>query len=269
MTAVETYQHIQLDIGADAVAVLTLNRPEKLNALSWPLMEECWAALDRCREDDGVRVIIVRGAGRSFSAGYDLSGGASDGNEERSQRIHLRTRRWMETIWENPKAIIAQVHGYALAGGGDLAALCDITVAADTAVFGRPIARLNPHPAESIWPWLIGLKKTKELELTGDFLSAQDAWRLGLVNHLVTPDELEPFTRRLAVKIAKTSTRRWRKGAVNAIAERFMGIGPSLKYLADLWAIPAEDAVYDEWNRLIREQGLKAAMNWRDQRFAE
>lgn len=255
------------------VAIIAMNRPEKLNALSEELQEDMRQAFAQARQDPEVRVIIFKGNGRAFSAGYDLTGGA--GREPRTPTetadyVHKRTRGWLEAIWWNPKPVIAQVHGHCLAGGGDLAAMCDITIASEDAVFGYPVKRFNPRPTLNLWPWIIGFKKSKELALTGKMIAAQEAYRLGLVNEVVPRDQLDETAWRYARMMALSSDRRWLKLTLNAIYERAMGVGPGLQMACDAWGIDVSgDPVLAEWTRRIREEGLKSALSWRDARFAE
>jgi enoyl-CoA hydratase/carnithine racemase len=165
--------------------------------------------------------------------------------------------------------VIAEVHGYCLAGGGDLAALCDITIASDDAVFGYPVTKLNPHPPITLWPWVIGFKKTKELILTGRMIGAQEAHRIGLVNEVVPREELSSTVQQIAQSIALSCDKRWQKGSLNAVWERSMGVGSGLEQLADAWgADVSDDSVYAAWNGMLRDQSVKTAFQWRDDRFA-
>jgi enoyl-CoA hydratase/carnithine racemase len=191
------------------VATLTLNRPDQLNALSEGLMTALQAELDRIATESGTRVVILKGAGRAFCAGHDLremqgKRQVPDGGRAYYMSLFSQCSRLMSTIPRLPQPVIAQVHGIATAAGCQLVASCDMAVAADTTRFGvngvniglfcsTPMVALSRN---------IGRKKTFELLTTGDFLSADQALDLGLVN-LVAPEErLEAETRALAGKVA-------------------------------------------------------------------
>ncbi len=150
------------DIGT--VRRLTLNRPEKLNALDADLVDELSTALADAAEASEVRVIVIAGAGRSFCAGYDLSEPA--GPESPSESLRHSLDRLLE-IFDHPHPVIAQVHGHCLAGGCDLMMMCDLAVASDDAVFGQPEIRFGSTVVAQVMPWLIGARRAKELILTG------------------------------------------------------------------------------------------------------
>jgi enoyl-CoA hydratase len=252
------------------IAVLTLDRPEKLNALSEELQTDIKHALAEAAADEQVRVVILKANGRAFSVGYDLAGGHKRTPAELGDYAQMRTRRWMEAVWWNPKPIIAQVHGYCLAGGGDLAAICDMTIASDDAIFGYPVTRLNPHPPITFWPWVIGFKKTNELILTGKMMGAEEAKAAGLVNTVVPRDQLDGETMRVAKMIALSTDKRWHKQSIRGVWERFLGTGGGMQHIADAWSVDMDkDPIFAEWNRRISEEGLRTAIAWRDQRFAE
>ena len=148
----------------ERVATVTLNRPEKLNAITPTLQRELLAALARAADDDDVRVAIVRGAGRGFCAGYDVTSGemVARGVPADRQQLEAVLRGWLE-IWDLPLPVIAQVHGVCLAGGTQLAAICDITIAADDARVGTPQLPLGAGYVASFWAWFVGPKKAKEV----------------------------------------------------------------------------------------------------------
>src|SRR5580700_8161618 len=158
---------------------LTLNRPEKLNALSPKLLGEFDQVLNEFESDRDASVLIVRGAGRAFCAGYDLQGTQQPGSgfTVSSDRINLHKiiERW-QRLWAIGKPTIAQVHGYCLAGATELAGHCDLVFASDDAQFGHPAGRsLGILPTLSMWPVLMGPRKTKEYFFTGDYMPAKEA----------------------------------------------------------------------------------------------
>ena len=196
-----------------AVAVITANRPHVLNAQSRLMIEELTAAFDEAAHDDAVAVIIVAGAGPHFSAGHDLGsddeladrrarGFPRDLPEayDRAYRLYLdATMRWRDV----PKPTIAQVHGYCIMGGLMLAAACDLIVASDDARFAdRSVRWGGAHVQYANLPWDVGGRKAKEFLFTGDWISADEAHRLGLVNRVVPRERLQEETMALARRIA-------------------------------------------------------------------
>lgn len=182
------------------VATIVLNRPEKLNAINDLMLREVEAALEEAEEDDDVRYIVFRGAGRCFSVGQDLSGEGTDeimppDPRERpfltpifKQDIQLRAR-W-ERIHNASKYTIALVHGYCLAMGCDLMMMCRAVVATDDAVFGDPSIRMGLASSNPLWTWRIGPKRAKDLLLTGRYIDAKEAYDIGLVTVVIPTDNM-------------------------------------------------------------------------------
>jgi len=196
-----------------AVVRITVNRPEVLNALSRLTIEEVDAALQQAVQDEAVRVIIVAGAGQHFSSGHDLGSKAeladrqrrgypSDlpGVWERSSQLYLDAcLRWRDL----PKPTIAQVQGYCIMGGLMLASTCDLIIASDDARFAdRALRWGSAHVQYLSLPWDLGPRKAKEYLFTGDYITAEEALRLGLVNRVVPPERLQEETTALAERIA-------------------------------------------------------------------
>ena len=178
------YSVILVEDPAPGVRRITLNRPEKRNALFHPLRGEILAALREADGDDTVRVSIVRGAGKSFSAGYDLGGGnagyelpffTAHGDGQWPRHV---TEGWM-SIWDLAKPVIAQVHGYCLAGGSELASGCDLIYVAEDAQIGYPPVRMMSPPDNQFHAWLCGLRPAMEMMLTGDAISGTHAVTVG------------------------------------------------------------------------------------------
>jgi enoyl-CoA hydratase len=268
---------ILLEENVGPVRRLTLNRPDVLNALSSALVEELSAALTRAADDQTARVLVIRGAGRAFCAGYDLKEEAAHLAEHGT----LDVAAWREAlahdvgkmleIFDHPKPVIAEVHGYCLGGGCDLMMMCDLAVAADDAMFGEPEIRFGSGVVTMVMPWVIGARRAKEFLLTGeDRVPADEALRLGLVNKVVPRDQLEQETLALAGKIAAMDpiAASLTKRSINRSME-IAGFREALAANVDLDAIieAAETPERKEFNRIREEQGLKAAIAWRDERF--
>jgi enoyl-CoA hydratase len=252
---------------------LTMNRPGSLNALNHELVEAISEALDRAAEDDGVRVLVLRGAGRAFSSGYDLAEDAGAGvldapawHEELS-----RSTEHMLRFLDHPKPIVASVHSYCLAGGTDLMLACDLAVASDDALFGYVDVRFGSGVVSMFLPWVVGVRAAKELLFTGeDRVTAEEAHRIGLVNRVVPRDRLDEGTLELAEEIARNEpfVIQATKRAVNRVWEvagfrAAMAANTELDVMIETANLPSRD----EFRRITTERGLKAAIAWRDARF--
>ena len=249
---------------------LTLNRPEKLNALDAALVEALSEALRQAADLTDVRVIVIAGAGRSFCAGYDLS--EEPGLGSNLDNLTHSLDRLLE-VFDHPRPIVAQVQGHCLAGGCDLMMMCDLAVASDDAVFGQPEIRFGSTVVAQVMPWLIGARRAKELILTGhDRLDASEAHRIGLVNRVVPRANLEGETMRLAGELAvvdpgaMTLTKRalnlsWEAAGFREALIEGVQLG------AEIESARVPERV--EFDRIAAESGLKAAIRWRDQRFED
>jgi len=258
----------------DRVARLTLNRPEKLNAMSPQLLGEFDRVLDVLEADRDASVLIIRGAGRAFCAGFDITPqreGAGLGEFSVStDRLGLKKiiERW-QRLWSLPKPTIAQVQGYCLAGGTELVGHCDIVIAADDAQFGHPAGRaLGVIPTLSLWPYLMGMRKSKELFFTGDLISAPDALQWGLINRVVPRDQLDAETEGFAKRVALVplDLLMLHKAAVNRFFE-IMGLRAAEQSAADLDVIAHQTPAVKQWSQASRGKGLKAALKERDEKF--
>jgi enoyl-CoA hydratase len=257
------FENVLYETDDDGLATITLNRPNQLNALSWALLADLEKALRRAEKDPRARVIILKGAGRCFSAGYDFAEmppvdgdrgvGPADGKHEPRGRPELGRGMWNSrahvqghvdyerVIWDLWKPVISQVHGFALAGGSTLALVCDLTICTKSAKFGYPPVRwLSTGDNIAIYSYLVGLKKAKELSF-GQMVSGEEAERLGLVNYSVADDKLEEHTRTIAKRVAAIDPEllMLNKMAVNRIWEirgitTAMGIGGEVDSLAHL-----------------------------------
>jgi enoyl-CoA hydratase/carnithine racemase len=181
--------------GADGVAEVVLNRPAVLNAINGAIHHGILAALDRAAGDDAVRAVVIRGSGRAFSAGGDLKAVAA--GEDVGHPVMLG-----RAIWNLPKPVIAAVHGYCLGQACELAAVCDLTVAAETARFGEVEINHGWGPPLPIMPFVLGIKRAKEVLLLGELMDAGLALQIGLVNRVVPEGELDAEVDRITSRIA-------------------------------------------------------------------
>jgi len=262
------------------IAYVTLNRPEKLNALSRDLQLEVRDALeDAGWADDAIRVIVVKGAGRGFSAGFDISGGGGDTDVMQIRARFLKGKAfsattWWDVFWNNPKPLIAQIHGFCIAGGCATASFCDLRICSEDALFGAPEIRTGGPYIPAVWPWIVGMTKARELLYTGNLIDAREAYRLGLVNRVVPADKLEEEVDKLALTISKlpVATVEYNKKLIN-MAYEMMNIRSVVDRSMELEAVTLASAgslaEISEFNRLRQEQGLKAALDWNAARFAE
>jgi enoyl-CoA hydratase len=202
--------HIVVDDPLPRVRRVTLNRPEKRNALNNRLRAELLDAVRAADADPAVSVSIIRGAGPSFSAGYDLSADnridqpyySAGGAGQWSRHV---VEGWF-AIWDLAKPVIAQVHGYCLAGGSELATACDVVFVAEDAQIGYPPVRLMSPPDMQYHPWLVGMRRAMELMLTGDAMSGREAAAWGFATRAFPAAELETATLAFAARVAKIPT---------------------------------------------------------------
>ena len=261
----------------EAISYITLNRPDKLNALNPTMMAEIREVLDVIELDPDVRVAILTGAGRAFSAGFDLEreSGDSDPHDMGANEWRDHLKSYIDTfmmIWNLSKPVIAAVNGYALAGACELVQVCDIKIASNRAVMGEPEIRSGLGPPLLITPFSVNLATAKELLLTGDTVNATEAARIGLVSRVVEHDtlieECELIARKITllsqvgVKMSKISINRALEGMgfLTAIQQNL-----ELMTHFDISSTPEQD----EFNEIRREDGLRAALNWRDARFKD
>lgn len=200
-----TYETITVEKRDNGVAILTINRPDKLNALNRQVHSEGVAALEDLRRDDSVRVLVITGSGeRSFIAGADIK--EFEGQTPVTQRSTFQEKTLFNTIDSFPKPTIAMVNGFCLGGGNELALACDLRVCSETAKFSQPEINLGIMPGgggTQRLTRLIGEGRSMEMILTGDMIDAETAHRFGLVNHVYPVAELESKTMELAGKIAE------------------------------------------------------------------
>src|SRR6195256_6355672 len=201
---------------ADAVATITLNRPERLNTIVPPMPDELESAVNSAIVDPQVKVIVLRGAGRAFCAGFDLGGGfhhwdeglTTDGAWDAGKDFAVATAQSLGpvpkfmSLWRSPKPVIAQVHGWCVGGGSDMALCADLVIASEDARIGTSYSRMWGCYLTGMWLYRLGLTKAKEYSLTGKPLSGSEAVEAGLINGAVPFERLEAEVRERAEQLA-------------------------------------------------------------------
>ncbi|TFH18475.1 MAG: enoyl-CoA hydratase [Acidimicrobiales bacterium] len=252
---------------------LTLNRPGKRNALNDDLRGALFDALRTADRDRDVSVIVIRGAGPSFCAGYDL--GSVNHDVERAiapadgwWSRHV-VNNWFE-MWDMPTPIIGQVHGYYLAGGTELAAACDLVYVAEDAKIGYPPVRLMSPPDMQWQTWLMGLRRGMEALLTGDAMSGVEAVGAGAANRAFPAEELDDAVLAVAERVAKVPPEllALNKRAAHRAMDA-MGIRTSIRATADIQALGFHQPPSREYMRSFAEKGVTQALSDRDRQFSD
>ncbi|CAN5878503.1 enoyl-CoA hydratase [soil metagenome] len=248
---------------------LTLNRPDKRNALSKSLVAELATELERSAEDPAARVVVLAGAGQSFCAGYDLTEELTEDVGE-LQVVLRRDLDRLLALFDHPKPIVGRIQGHCLAGGCDLMMLCDVVVAAHDAVIGLPEITFGSAVVANVLPWLVGARKAKELMLTGERIDGDEAHRIGLVNRVVPEESLDDAVTEVASRIATfdPTVVRLTKQMVNRTLEAG-GFRRALVESVDLSAIieGSRSPERVEFDRIRDTEGLSAAITWREARL--
>lgn len=257
-----------------AVAVLTLNRPQRANAMDRRLLEEMMAACDAVEADDEIGAVVLTGAGNAFCSGFDLKEqmGAPPQGVAGWRPVLRQDFDAVMRFWRLSKPTVAAVRGLALASGFELACACDLTVAAEDAIFGEPELKFGAGIVVMIFPFLVGAKLAKELILTAnDRIPARRAYEMGLVNKLAPADKVldEAIATARTMAAMDPMLVRRTKAAINR-AYDLMGMGHVLEMALDVdLQIEGEGtAVKREFLRIAREEGLRAAIAWRDSRLS-
>ncbi len=260
---------------ADKIAHLRINRTRQMNVIDPPMMERIKKIFAELDADDSVSVIILSGEGKHFGAGYDLTFAWGDtyGRDIFGQRKMLQDCVNFEYApWDCSKPVIAMVRGYCLAGSCELAMMCCVTMASDNAMFGEPEIRFSTSPPAMIMPWVVGLKKARELLYTGDMIPAEEALACGMINRVVPDDKLEDETMRLARRMAAISIEglRTTKAAINKGAE-IAGLRQAIDYGIEQGAMldSTETEALKTFSEIRKAEGLKAAIRWRESQFPD
>lgn len=267
------FETINYEIRA-GVGIITLNRPDRLNAISQKMIDELNGLLDQIERDEAVRVVVLTGAGRAFCSGFDLKDGAATPKNGIAdwRPIIKRDFEIIMRFWYLSKPTVAAVHGFCIAGGCELAMACDITVAATDTRFGEPELRFGSGIVAMVLPWFAGPKKAKEWILSGsDKISAQEALDWGMINRIAPDGQQLDMALKLARDIAVNDPVKVSmvKQAINRTFD-LMGMREALAWGAETEAQiesmeTPEGKIFKE---ITRKDGLKAALAWRDARFS-
>ena len=252
---------------AGRVASLTIDRQDRLNAISPALDDELLALLDRAAADEGVHAAVIAGAGRAFSTGADTKRDEASGHPVPTSTIEDRAARELNLqryfrIWDSPLPVIAKVHGYCLGRAVQLAAICDVTIVAEDARVGAPQLPLGAGFNSVYWAWLIGPKKAKELFFnTGSIISGAEAVRIGLFNRAVPAGELDDAVEEYAAKLARTprDLLTLQKRAINRTQE-LRGFRQAMLQSVEVNVIAHHSDAVHEMNRRITRDGLRATI---------
>jgi enoyl-CoA hydratase len=264
---------IVVDQPIDRVTRITLNRPSKRNAMNDAIRGGLFEALRAGDKDPETSVMIIRGAGSCFCAGYDL--GMPNSDVERAiapfdgwWSRHV-VNNWFE-MWDMATPIIAQVHGYCLAGGTELATACDLVYVADDAQIGYPPVRLMSPPDMQWQTWMMGLRKGMEALLTGDSMSGVEAVQSGFANRHFAEADLEREVLAIAERITKVPSDllALNKRAAHRAMEA-MGIRTGIRATAEIQAMGFHQASSREYMKSFRTKGVKAALSERDKPFGD
>ena len=262
------YQNIKTETKG-RVGIIRLDRPKALNALCADLVRELGQALDAFEADPTIGCMVLTGSERAFAAGADIKEMQSKSYMQAYKEDFIS--RW-DRVGRCRKPVVAAVAGFALGGGCELAMMCDITIAADDALFGEPEIRFSNTGPAIVMPWFIGLKKARELLYLGDMIDAKTALDLGMVNRVVPTAELGEaglkFAKRLtlispeALYVTKLSINR---GAEAGGFRNAINVG--LDVVAPIYA--AKTAIGMQFKDIAEKEGLGAALKWRGDQFKE
>ena len=267
------FKHILVDVPRPGVSRITLNRPESRNALNNTLRGELYGQLEANDQDADIRVTIIRGAGSAFCAGYDLKA-----NNRADHPFHTAggDGNWARhvvdgffRVWDLAKPVIAQVHGYCLAGGTELATSCDLVYVAEDAAIGYPVVRSMSPPDNQFFPHLLGLRNAMEMMLTGNAISGIEAAEQGFANRAYSGDTLEAEVLEIAERIAKVPSdlQQMNKRAVHRQME-LMGVRAAIRSGTEIQAL----AFHTESTKAHFKElaaGLTTALTSRDEKFGD
>ncbi len=261
----DPYKHLLYEVDDEGVCWLTLNRPEKLNAMNLQLIAELRQGLERAETDEGVNVVVIRGAGRAFCAGHDLD---EDAAEDRSSIYAYRDHYFKQfedftTPWRLTKPVIASVNSIAIGKGFELTLFCDVTIVSDDTRLGYSEVRYGISGHCMALPWLVSMKAAKDLLLTGREVGADEAKALGLVTEVVPLEALAEATAKRATLMARIprEIQNLHKSYLNRVYE-IQGFRSATDYYLELVAILGAQPVpdYVAFSEATAKKGLKAAL---------
>ena len=266
---------------ADGIARIVLNRPERLNAINRRLISDLREAVIAANEDEAARVIVLSGAGRAFCAGYDLDWGtrAEDATQRemaghwdpvRDYEGMSRNVRVFMSLWESPKPVIAQIHGWCVGGGTDMALCADLIYMAEDAQIGYPPARVWGEPTSVMWVYRLGLEHAKRLMLSGESLSGAEAERIGLASKAVPAADLPSVVEEMARKLASIPANQlaMNKLLVNQAYEN-MGLRTTQLIGTFFDGIARHTPEGIAWRDLAMKEGFREAVRRRDAPFGD
>ena len=250
------------------IAYIVFNRPEKLNAFNREMFDGFEARLEELRHDDSVSVVILKGNGRAFSVGYDVGSDNPERKKLKSvtndrDRLEANLQRWLK-VWDYPKPVIAQIQGYALAGGTQLAVCCDIVVTSEEAVFGFPSLPLGGGYVGPLWTLAVGAQRSKLMDFTaGSKISGKEAAEWGFAAKSFPEEVIEAETLKIAQAIAKTplDILTLKKKAINRVMN-VQGFREAILFGAEWDAIIHQADGVKTTAEKIQELGLKGAIKW-------
>ena len=268
-----TEAKVLVDEPAERIRRFTLNRPEKRNALNDEIREELFQQLRKGDRDKDISVMVIRGSGEAFSAGYDLSQ-----PNHAVERSIAKTDGWWSRhvvnncceIWDMSTPVIAQVHGWCLAGGTELANACDLIYVAEDAKIGYPPVRLMSPPDMQWQTWMMGMRKGMEALLTGDHMSGLDAVASGMANRSFPKDDLDDAVVEIAERIAKipNDLLALNKRAAHRAMEA-AGIRNGIRATADIRALGFHQNSSKDYMNKLGERDLKESLSERDRKFGD
>ncbi|MBK49427.1 MAG: enoyl-CoA hydratase [Chloroflexi bacterium] len=265
--------YIQIDDESEGVRRVILNRPDKRNALSNVLRKELFLSLEEADKDPSIHVIIISGAGTCFSSGYDLTSDVSAELPYHSSKTDgFWPRHVVEgafRIWDLSTPVIAQIHGYCLAGGTELATACDLVYVAEDAEIGYPVVRSMSPPDNQFFPWLLGMRNAMEMMLTGESINGKEAVKKGFANRCFKASKLGDEVLSIAKKVAQVppELQAMNKRAVHRQME-IMGMRAGIRSGTEIQALAMHSKATRDHLKEISE-GLTKALNKRDKRFGD
>lgn len=271
------YNKIIVDRPIEFVQRITLNNPEKANALSQDLRREFFHALESADVDDSIRVTIIRGGGKNFSSGYDLYEGVRDLNTigqpfHTAGNVGMWPRHLVEScirMWDMCKPIICQVHGACIGGAAELAAGSDLVYIAEDAKIGYPIVRNATPPNVQFFPWIMGMRPSMEMMLTGDSITGADSVEYGFANRAFPVEELDDAVLKMAERVAKVpvDVQQINKRAMHKQME-IMGIRTGIRWGAEIETLARHTESCLKFKEGLMED-VKATYNARDKEFGD